>query len=271
MRGPATQNYDVNLIYRKGSWVLHMLRHVLGDNAFFDVLKTYATEPTYDDKLLTTEDFQKTAEEVSGLDLNAFFEQWIYKSGDPYYTYSYTSNKNVENNYDVNVTINQLGTIFQMPVDVTIQTATSDTTFVAYVNQQANTFQFTLSDKPDTVILDRGNWILCKIYFLPTAVEENELLPAEYLLSQNYPNPFNPTTIIGFGIMEKGNVRLSVLNILGEEIRILLKEEKAAGYHSINFNASGLPSGVYFYRIQAVPSSGSGQVFIDTKKMLLLK
>jgi hypothetical protein len=85
-----------------------------------------------------------------------------------------------------------------------------------------------------------------------------------YKLEQNYPNPFNPTTTIGFGIMEKGNVRLSVLNILGEEIKVLLNEEKESGYHSIDFSASELPSGVYFYRIQ----SGS---FIQTKQMLLLK
>ena len=92
-----------------------------------------------------------------------------------------------------------------------------------------------------------------------------------YKLEQNYPNPFNPTTTIGFGITERGNVKLSVLNILGEEIKILLNEEKDAGYYSIDFNGNDLSSGVYFYRIQAVPSSSSGQVFIDTKKMLLLK
>jgi hypothetical protein len=85
-----------------------------------------------------------------------------------------------------------------------------------------------------------------------------------YKLEQNYPNPFNPTTAIGFGIPEKGNVRMSVLNILGEEIKILLNEQKDAGYHSIDFNGSDLPSGIYFYRLQA----GN---FIDTKKMLLLK
>ena len=64
--------------------------------------------------------------------------------------------------------------------------------------------------------------------------------------------------------MEKRNVRLSVLNILGEEIKVLLDEEKEAGYHSIDFNASDLSSGVYFYRIQ----SGN---FISTRKMMLLK
>jgi hypothetical protein len=85
-----------------------------------------------------------------------------------------------------------------------------------------------------------------------------------YKLEQNYPNPFNPTTTIGFGIPEKGNVRLSVLNILGEEIKVLLNEEKESGYHSVGFDASDLPSGVYFYQIR----TGS---FVQTKQMLLLK
>jgi beta-glucosidase len=94
--------------------------------------------------------------------------------------------------------------------------------------------------------------------------ETNDNLPQDYKLENNYPNPFNPTTTIGFGIQEKKNVRLSVLNILGEEIKVLLNEEKEAGYNSIDFNGSDLPSGVYFYQLKA----GS---YVNTKKMLLLK
>jgi hypothetical protein len=89
-------------------------------------------------------------------------------------------------------------------------------------------------------------------------------LVKDFVLEQNFPNPFNPTTSIGFGIMEKGDVRISVLNMLGEEIKILLNEEKEAGYHLIDFDAVNLPSGVYFCRIQT-------RNFIDTKKMILLK
>jgi hypothetical protein len=87
---------------------------------------------------------------------------------------------------------------------------------------------------------------------------------SSYLLEQNYPNPFNPTTIIGFGLQNKSNVKITILNAIGEEVARLLNEEREAGYHKVEFNASTLPSGVYFYRIQA----GS---FIDTKKMILLK
>ena len=101
--------------------------------------------------------------------------------------------------------------------------------------------------------------------------KNHAVVPLNMRLYQNYPNPFNPTTTVGFGLPEKGNVRLSVLNILGEEIKVLLNEEKEAGYHSIEFDGSDLPSSVYFYRIKTDPSSSSGQVFIETKKMVLLK
>ncbi len=261
---PATQNYDVNLIYLKGSWVLHMLRHVLSDTTFFNVLESYATEPAYENRLVTTEDFQNIAEQVSGLNLSEFFQQWIYESGYPTYRYSWDASQNIDSSYNLNVTINQIGPIFQMPVDVTVRTETSDTTFVVEVNQQANTYQFTLSDEPDTLILDKDNWILCKITFVPTSVEHNELLPTEFLLSQNYPNPFNSSSTIKYSIPKFSQITLKIFNTLGEEIEILVNEEKPVGTYEVNWNDASLPSGVYFYRLQA----GS---FVQTKKMILLK
>ena len=85
-----------------------------------------------------------------------------------------------------------------------------------------------------------------------------------YLLEQNYPNPFNPTTTIGFGVQEKSNVKITILNGIGEEVAVVLNKEIEAGYHAVEFNSSNLPSGVYFYQLK----TGS---FVETKKMLLLK
>jgi hypothetical protein len=86
----------------------------------------------------------------------------------------------------------------------------------------------------------------------------------KYELTQNYPNPFNPTTTISYILPQAGMVRLTLYNILGQEIRTLVNEVKEAGTHSINFNASDLNSGVYVYKIE----SGS---FTQTKKMTLVK
>ncbi len=95
-------------------------------------------------------------------------------------------------------------------------------------------------------------------------VDDEIEISSEYKLSQNYPNPFNPSTVIEFTIPEKTNVSLTVFNSIGEEVARLLNQEMIAGYHSINFNANNLSSGIYFYRI----SAGN---FSKTNKMMLLR
>ena len=89
-------------------------------------------------------------------------------------------------------------------------------------------------------------------------------LPTEYALVQNYPNPFNPSTTIEYAIPERSNVTIKVFDILGREVAILVNEEKKAGNYKIDFNASNLTSGIYFYKIEA------GK-FKETKKLILLK
>ena len=83
-------------------------------------------------------------------------------------------------------------------------------------------------------------------------------------LSQNYPNPFNPTTKIKYSVPEKGLVRIDVCNVLGVEVTSLVNGFKNVGIYEIDFDASGLPSGIYFYRLTA----GS---YVSTKKMVILK
>jgi hypothetical protein len=91
-----------------------------------------------------------------------------------------------------------------------------------------------------------------------------ELLPVSYSLAQNYPNPFNPATTIRYGLPQRSMVNLTIFNALGQQVRQLLSQEQAAGYHEVKFDGSGVASGVYFYRIRA----GS---FVETKKFLLLR
>jgi M6 family metalloprotease-like protein len=98
-----------------------------------------------------------------------------------------------------------------------------------------------------------------------TSIDEknpNKLL--EWHLYQNYPNPFNNTTIIRYSIPKEGIVTIRIYNILGEEVTTLVNEQKAAGKYETEFNATDLPSGVYFYKLQAGP-------FLQTRKMILLK
>ncbi|MGD8779407.1 MAG: endo-1,4-beta-xylanase [Ignavibacteria bacterium] len=97
-----------------------------------------------------------------------------------------------------------------------------------------------------------------------TDVDDIAEIPNEYSLSNNYPNPFNPSTIIEFALPKKSEVKITVYNILGKRVALLTDKSYNAGIHKINFDASTLTSGVYFYRIEA------GE-FSQVKKMILIK
>jgi hypothetical protein len=97
-----------------------------------------------------------------------------------------------------------------------------------------------------------------------TGCGEEEALPVAYALVQNYPNPFNPSTTIRYGLPRRSAVQLSVFNTLGQQVALLVQGEQEAGYHEVRFDASGLSSGVYFYRLQA-------GFYVETRKLLLLR
>lgn len=101
---------------------------------------------------------------------------------------------------------------------------------------------------------------------VPTAVEATPVvvIPTAYELANNYPNPFNPTTSIRYGLPVDGKVRLSVFNLMGQEVATLVNDYRTAGYHSIQFDAARLSSGLYIYRLEA------GKVVIS-KKLTLIK
>ncbi len=95
-------------------------------------------------------------------------------------------------------------------------------------------------------------------------IQQSNETPNEYSLAQNYPNPFNPSTNFKFQITKSGFVKLTVFDMLGKEITKLVNQELSAGTFTVNFDASSLPSGTYFYRLQT-------ESFTDTKKMVLIK
>ena len=92
----------------------------------------------------------------------------------------------------------------------------------------------------------------------------NSLVPAEYKIYQNYPNPFNPSTKIKFDVPDNSKIKLSVFDVAGKEIAVLLNDKLMPGSYEFSWNASEFSSGAYFYRIQS-------KDFTETKRMLLIK
>jgi predicted acyl esterase len=147
-----------------------------------------------------------------------------------------------------------------------LDTAPSDTAFM-----KTNPFVLpVLINGYNYVMLNQYSYIQLPIIGVPTAERDNlengEHLssPYRFSLEQNYPNPFNPSTVISYSLGSAEQVELKIYDILGREVRSLLNEFKPAGNYSVEFNASGLASGVYFYTIAA-------GTFRDVKKLLLVK
>jgi hypothetical protein len=141
---------------------------------------------------------------------------------------------------------------------------------IGYVNGHGTTTETQEYSYVDNTV-ETGTYFyrLKQIDFLGTyeysdAIEVEVNGPLAFNLEQNYPNPFNPSTNIKYNIPESGIVKLAIYNTLGEEVAVLVDGMVEAGFHEITFDASSLPSGAYFYRLQ---SDNLNQV----KKMLLMK
>jgi photosystem II stability/assembly factor-like uncharacterized protein len=112
---------------------------------------------------------------------------------------------------------------------------------------------------------DNGaHWMQVNKGLINSTGSYTNVLPQGFTLSQNYPNPFNPSTVISYSLPSASNVKLIIYNTLGQKIKTLESGYKTAGNYSINFNAANLPSGIYFYKLEA----GS---FSQIKKMMLIK
>lgn len=263
----VNQIFDGNRSYAKGGVVLHMLRGIVGDSVFYKILKSYSGDPALAYGVATTEDFQRVAENVFGLDLNYFFQEWIY--GYNYPKYSVVWSKNLLGvdrwNFSLNITqqVNQKPIFFTMPVQVKVNFSSGDTLITVFNNAQNQNFDFELNKEPVSIFFDPNNWILKDIISISTDVKENTL-PVTFNLEQNFPNPFNPTTKITWQSPVGTHQVLKVYNILGNEVATLVNEFKPAGRYEINFDGSNLASGVYIYKLTA------GE-FTSSKKMILMR
>ena len=151
--------FDSGLSYDKGSWVLHMLRRVLGDGPFFASLAQYRASHAYGTAV--TEDFRDACETASGRDLTKFFQQWVYGERYPVYRSSWTSTP-AAGGFDVTLTLEQRQgwQLFTMPVDVRIETTAGPRDFVVPDSLASQVFVLHVDAQPLALALDPDGWIL---------------------------------------------------------------------------------------------------------------
>ncbi|MBT3254016.1 MAG: T9SS type A sorting domain-containing protein [Candidatus Marinimicrobia bacterium] len=250
---PETESiFGSNLSYNKPAWVLHMLRHIVGDETFFEILQTYSDDPQFKYGTATTEEFQMVCEEVSGLDFTNFFQQWIYGQGFPHYR-AYRA----QTGTDLLVQTIQSGLSFDLPVDFRITTTGSVIDTVLRIDQQFMTFNFDIPEGEIVtgLVMDPDGWILKSTDYVVGLAEDEMAIPLAFELEQNYPNPFNPTTTIPYTLDEQTAVKMSILNLQGREVIQLLNSSQDGGRYQVTWNGrdmDGNPveAGVYLCRLE---------------------
>ena len=143
-----------------------------------------------------------------------------------------------------------------MPIDCRLSTEDWDTTIVFFNDTNPQQFTLTLPHRPTRVELDPDNWILRDI-------APDNPVPMTFRLHHNFPNPFNGSTVIEYEVPRATFVTINVFNLLGQHVGNLVNETIYPGLHRVIFNAAGLPSGVYCYRLQA------GATYLTRKALIL--
>lgn len=191
----SADNFSGYIVYRKGAWVLHMLRRVVGDTAFFLGLRSYFHDPRFLYGTALSEDFQKVMEAASGMDLQTFFQQWLYRASRPRYSWSWSTHAQGGNNMlNLYITQTQTGDVFDMPVDFHVGLAGGGTRIITVRNTiSPQEFHIDLgASQPTSVAFDPDNWILklSQTQVSPPAI------PVEVATSTPTPTPapsFTPT------------------------------------------------------------------------------
>ena len=263
-----SQIFNSNLSYNKASWVLHMLRHKVGDEIFFEILRGYASNDSLAYNAASTSDFQKVCEDISGEDFEQFFQQWIYGDRYPKYELSWW----MEDDYIYKVKIDQIQSygIFSMPIDLkfsgTAGPLSMDTTIVIQNSSASHIYEVSgLDFFVENVTIDPDNWILKEATYVENSIEN--VVAEEINVDIAYPNPFNSNSNLNFYIHPNlGSllVQINVLDAMGRLVENLIEKEFQPGFHTHLWNAKGKPSGIYFIQL-------STDNYINTQKVLYLK
>ena len=263
-----SQIFSAGLSYNKASWVLHMLRHKVGETMFFDILKSYASNDSLSYNAASTSDFQKVCEDISGLDFEQFFQQWIYGEKYPKYELSWWH----EGNGIYNVKIDQVQSynFFSMPIDLKFSGSAGpmlvDTTIVIENNNFSQLYEFSgFNFLVENVMLDPENWILKEATY--SVNEIDNILPDRVEVEKAFPNPFNSKVKLSFYINPQfgdTHVSVNIFDSRGKIVESLINNEFIPGYHTTFWNANGKSSGVYFIQLAT-------DNYIDSQKILFLK
>lgn len=248
-------------VYSKGAIVLFMLRNVVGDPVFKNILHAYTADPAVQYGVATTDDFKRVAETVSGVQLDTFFSQWAQNgTGYPSYSMSSFSVPDPQGGYDVWVTVSQKQTlpqsnvnVFEMPLDIAVTTTIGIERVTVQNNQRTQTFQVTTVNPPVSVAIDPDKKIL-RGDLIATAVGPVTLRAD---IVSVFPNPVTGAFSLQYVLDRESPVEIDVFDVAGRRVLSRAKPLARAGAGAEALDASSLAAGVYFVRMQTAAGTAT--------------
>jgi hypothetical protein len=252
-------------VYEKGAWILHMLRYVIGDTAFFDAMHTY--HQTYSFATATTEDFKSVCETISEADLGDFFDEWVYQAGYPEYEYMWNYFTD-GSSYHLNLYVDQVQSdapVFTLPIEILVTTASGDSLLQLPVDSSSELYQLTFSGEPTNLSFDPLNHILKTVVEVPTGIEASGRPPG--LVVRACPNPNRGELSLFVFLTNGGDVTLRVYDVAGRRVGRTTRTNLPARWNSIELggdtgNLRLDRSGVYFYLVESGNQTATGRFTI---------
>lgn len=242
-------NVFQSIIYDKGAYILHMLRHVVGDAVFFECVQEYSSDLEFKYKWATTEDFQGVCEQISGIDLSDFFDQWVYDEYYPKYEFDYYQDGDY--NTVVGILQKQGNTgwreVFNMPLDIKFEFIDgTDTTVVVQNDEVYKLYDYAFTKEVISVTIDPDNWVLKNVTEGDFNLSNNESTLSNNIVI--YPNPTEEKLNIK---LHNLTLKVSELSILNSQ-NILMEHINLEGevFSSFSYDTSELGAGIYFLKLQ---------------------
>jgi len=245
--------------YGRGASVMHTLRYHLGDELFFELLErwAYPDSTDYDNtngrqcRILSTEDMKDQAEDVTGIELDPFWDVFFREASYPFLdvvrgfeetSFTWHTENSVLLDVDVPIKVNGIDRVVEM----------------------TDGFGTAAIFPDDLLVIDPKKWILMADPSIITSIGDDFAKGKALKLDQNHPNPFTGSTTISYSVPEAQFVSLKVYDMIGNEVASLIDENQSPGNHEVVFDAKDLVGGTYFYCLQL-------DDLVQTKKMVLIR
>lgn len=245
--------FNSSRVYAKGSVVLHMLRRMIGDDAFRSVLQEYAADESVRYGTAVTSDFKRIAERVSGRDLTAFIRQWVTDGfGHPVYEVAWTHGDDPR---EIVVTVSQIQsmplsniTAFEMPLTLLIQTESGEERHVVFNDRRVQAYRIRLQSRALELTFDPDLDLLRNSEV--QVLDADEMPYVRTGFRSVFPNPASQRATIQFALGRPASPQLALFDALGREVRRLALPTHRTGIHEHEMDIAGLASGTYLLRME---------------------